>query len=486
VTGAFRALAEQASLRGRVLDHLRDVCEVLEDDVTEWGRDYWPLAVEWAAGGAMPGRAAAVLRPTTADQVADVLRICNDERVPVTAAGGRSGVCGASVPVHGGVVLDLTAMSGIVAVDDRSLIVDVRPGTFGDAFEATLRAEHGLTCGHWPQSIALSTVGGWIACRGAGQLSTRYGKMEDILVGLDAVLADGTMLRTSAAAGGAAGPDLAQLFVGSEGTLGVITHVRLRAHPLPPAERRGAWGFTSFAGGLDAVRLILRRGATPAVLRLHDATEAAIAFDTGDHHVLLALDEGDAAIVDATFAIVEAECAAAARLDDELISRWLRHRNDVSAIESLSGAGYTLDTMEVAGPWSVLPAIYDRTIAALRSVDGTLVATAHQSHAYTDGACLYFTFAATPVPDDRERYYVAAWDAAQRAALRAGASLCHHHGVGLNRARFMAEALGAGMGVLASVKRALDPNGNLNPGKLGLPDAFGDVTWPHATGRHAT
>jgi alkyldihydroxyacetonephosphate synthase len=280
------------------------------------------------------------------------------------------------------------------------------------------------------------------------------------------VLADGTMLRTGAAAGGAAGPDLAQLFVGSEGTLGGITHVRLRA-PLPPAERRGAWGFTSFAGGLDAVRRILRRGATPAVLRLQDATEAAIA-------------------VDATFAIVEAECAAAARLDDELISRWLRHRNDVSALDSLSGAGYTLDTMEVAGPSSALPAIYDRTIAALRSVDGTLATTAHQSHAYTDGACFYFTFAAKPAPDDRERYYIAAWDAAQRAVLRAGAALCHHHGVGLNRARFMAEALGAGMGVLASVKRALDPNGILNPGKLGLPDGFGDVTWPHPIGRHAT
>jgi alkyldihydroxyacetonephosphate synthase len=230
----------------------------------------------------------------------------------------------------------------------------------------------------------------------------------------------------------------------------------------------------------------LRRGATPAVLRLQDATKAAIAFDTGDHHVLLALDEGDAAIVDATFAIVEAECAAAARLDDELISRWLRHRNDVSALDSLSGAGYTLDTMEVAGPSSALPAIYDRTIAALRSVDGTLAATAHQSHAYTDGACLYFTIAAKPAPDDRERYYVAAWDAAQRAVLRAGAALCHHHGVGLNRARFMAEALGAGMGVLASVKSALDPNGILNPGKLGLPDGFGDVTWPHPIERHAT
>jgi alkyldihydroxyacetonephosphate synthase len=487
VSAALRPLAAQARVGRGVLDDLRDVCEVREDDVTEWGRDCWPLGMQWALDGVSPGRAAAVLRPTTADEVRDVLRICNGERVPVTAAGGRSGVCGASVPVHGGVVVDLTAMSGIVAVDGDSLTVDVLPGTFGDAFEETLRAEHGITCGHWPQSMALSTVGGWIACRGAGQLSTRYGKIEDIVVGLDVVLADGTMLRTGAAAGGAAGPDLTQLFVGSEGTLGVITHARLRARPLPPSERRGAWGFTSFADGLDATRRILRRGATPAVLRLHDATEAGPAYDTGDRHVLLVLDEADSAIVDATFAVVEDECADPERLDDALVGRWLDHRNDATrALEALTDGGYVFDTMEIAGPWSALPEIYERTIAALQSVNGTLAATAHQSHAYADGACLYFTFAAKPEPDQRERYYVAAWDAAQRAALRAGGALSHHHGVGLNRSRFMSEALGPGLDVLASIKRALDPNGILNPGKLGLPDAFGNVRWPRPKGGDAT
>ena len=129
--------------------------------------------------------------PSDADQVAAVLRVCSDAVVPVTVAAGRSGVCGASIPVHGGVVLDLCGLEGIVDVDRESLVVDVRAGTFGDVFEDTLRDEHQLTCGHWPQSMALSTVGGWLACRGAGQLSTRYGKIEDIVTGLDVVLADG-------------------------------------------------------------------------------------------------------------------------------------------------------------------------------------------------------------------------------------------------------------------------------------------------------
>ncbi len=132
--------------------------------------------------------AAAVCTPRSPEEVAAVLAVANDAGVPVTTAGGRSGVCGASVPVHGGIVLDMTAMQGIVALDDTSLIVDVRAGTFGHELEAELRADHELTLGHWPQSIELSTVGGWLACRSAGQYSTRYGKIEDIVVGLDVAL----------------------------------------------------------------------------------------------------------------------------------------------------------------------------------------------------------------------------------------------------------------------------------------------------------
>jgi alkyldihydroxyacetonephosphate synthase len=472
-------LAPQADTPADIVDRLAAVCDVVVDgpSLAESGRDWWPLAMQWALDGRVPGLPVAVARPSSTAQIADLLRLCNDAHVPVTAAGGRSGVCGASVPVHGGVVLDLTAMTGLLDVDDESLTVAVLPGTFGHDFEGAVR-DHGLTCGHWPQSMTLSTVGGWLACRGAGQLSTRYGKIEDIVVALEVVLADGSIVRTGGAPRAAAGPDLTQLFVGSEGTLGVITEARLRAHPVPVGERRGAWGFASFDDGLDACRRILRRGATPAVLRLYDAAEAARTYETGDLAVLLVMDEADPAIVDATFGIVDAECASAQRLDDGLVERWWGHRNDVSALEALTRRGYVVDTMEIAGPWAALPGIYARTVAALQSVPGTMAATAHQSHAYTDGACLYFTFAAKPEPDERERYYVAAWDAAQRAVLDEGGALSHHHGVGMNRSRFMRDALGTGLDVLAKVKDALDPHGILNPGKLGLPDAFGGVRWP--------
>ncbi len=388
-------------------------------------------------------------------------------------------MCGASVPVHGGVVLDLCALSGIRGVDRPSMLVDVLAGTFGDAFEDELQASHGLTVGHWPQSMSLSTVGGWLACRGAGQYSTRYGKIEDIVVGLDVVLADGRQITTGGHPRQAAGPDLTQLFVGSEGTLGVITGARLRAHPVPPHEGRAAYGFGSFAAGLDAMRRILRRGATPAVLRLYDDVETQRNFDVEGTHALLVLDEGDRTMVDATLEVVAEECRLEAEreLDVALVERWMGHRNDVAALEALIGKGFVVDTMEVSASWAQMPKIYEAATRAIAAVPGAMAASAHQSHTYTDGGCLYFTFAGGVEPDDRDRFYRAAWDAGTRAVLEGGGALSHHHGVGLNRSRFMREALGPAFDSLVAVKRALDPNGILNPGKLGLPSPWGEVSW---------
>jgi|SoiMethySBSTD1v2_1073268.scaffolds.fasta_scaffold04868_5 alkyldihydroxyacetonephosphate synthase len=476
--GATPALdAERVEVDGALLARLRDACAdvtVEAGAVAEASRDWWPLAMAWATTGQVAGLAAAVARPTDADQVAAVLALCHEARVPVTAAGGRSGVCGASVPVHGGVVLDLTALAGVVDVDATSLVLDVLPGTFGDLLERDLRAHHAVTVGHWPQSVALSTVGGWLACRGAGQLSGRYGKIEDIVLGLDVALADGTRITTGGWPRAAVGPDLTQLFVGSEGTLGVITGARLRVHPAPTHERRGAWLLGSFDVGLDTMRRVVQRGAHPAVFRLYDAAEADRTYGTGDKALLLALDEGDGALVDTTFELIAEECQSVGgrRGDEAHVEHWLAHRNEVAALEALTSKGYTVDTMEVTGSWADLPTIYRTTLDALLGVEGTIAASAHQSHSYLTGGCLYFTFAGQVDADRRDAYYRELWDAGQRSVLAHGGALSHHHGVGLNRGRFMAEALGPAHQVLVAMKAALDPRGVLNPGKLGLPSPW--------------
>ncbi len=481
LSGAVVTLSER--LLGRLA---ASGAEVLTDDLSraEAGRDWWPLAIGWAAEGAVPQRPGVVVRPHTTEQVSAVLAACHEAAVPVTAAAGRSGVCGGSIPVFGGVALDLTSLHGLICVDETSLTADVRAGTFGpDLEEALGRVGGGYTLGHWPQSMDLSTVGGWLACRGAGQYSTRYGKIEDMVLGLEVVLADGRIVRTEGHGPRAAtGPNLTQLFVGSEGTLGVITEARLRIHPLPAAQERRAFGFASFAAGLDACRKMMRRGATPAVLRLYDRAESVRNFEQADTNVLIVLDETDPALLTATMAIVDDECtsAGARPLDVGLVERWLTHRNDVSALAPLWRAGVVVDTAEISGPWAVLPDLFEEVVRALEAIDGTLAASAHQSHAYTDGACLYFTFGGKgPEGDDawREEYYRKAWDIVTTTTMEHGAAISHHHGIGLNRSRFLPRALGSGFDVLVGLKQTFDPAGILNPGKLGLPSPFGPAPW---------
>ena len=484
-----RFASRAVAVSDTVVDQLRAVCPAVDSSAEgcrDAGRDWWPLAAGWALAGEVAATAAVVVRPSNPREVAAVLAVCDHARVPVTAVGGGSGVSGGAIPVFGGVVLDMTGLAGITSVDDESLLVDVGAGTFGDVLEAALRRDHGLTLGHWPQSMALSTIGGWVACRSAGQYSTRYGKIEDMVAGLGVALADGRLIRTGGVAPrSATGPDLSQLFLGSEGTLGVITSVRLRVHPLPAAERRVAYGFPSFEAGLDACRLTLRRGATPAVIRLYDPLESGTGFPglaPEGACVLIAVDEGDPAMVDAVMAVVseQADVAGADRLDDSLVERWMQRRLEVGALEKALRGGLTVDTIEVAARWSVLPRLYRDVIAGVAAIDGTLIASAHQSHAYADGACLYFTFAGDvpPATDAGDAYYRQVWDVAMAATAAQGGAISHHHGIGLNRGRHLAPALGPAFDALVAVKAALDPNGVLNPGKLGLPSPFGPPPWP--------
>ncbi|MDA0370413.1 MAG: FAD-binding oxidoreductase [Actinomycetota bacterium] len=461
-----------------VVSELSAICATSTevDDRVQASRDWWPLTMRWALRGEVPAICTVVCRPNSTDDVARIASICHRERVPLTPVGGRSGVCGAAIPRHGGVVLDMSAMQGVNDVDDVSLVVDVRPGTFGPDLEEHL-SHYGMTIGHYPQSFDIATVGGWVACRGAGQYSTRYGKVEDMVVGLEVVLADGRVVRTGGAPAASAGPDLTQLFLGSEGTLGIVTRVWLRAHPSPVSERRAAYAFRDFESGLDSCRRVMQRGGTPAVLRLYDAEESARGRGgDGSDCVLLVLDEGDVASVDASMSIVDEEALATdgcRPLDSSLVDAWLEHRNDTSGLQALTRKNYVIDTMEIAGPWLRLAHVFHEARRALTEA-GARTATCHLSHSYTDGACLYFTFAARPTDDDAdfEGLYRRLWDAGTRAVLSAGGNLSHHHGIGLNRAPYVREALGTGLDVLIAIKRALDPHGILNPGKMGLDDAF--------------
>ena len=448
------------------LDHAGVDYDVSAIARADHGRDWWPLMIPDVAAGRVAHWPGVVVHPNSTEQVSHVLKIASRHATPVTAQGGRSSVVGGAGALDGAIALDLTRLNHVLDLDEVSGTVSVEAGTFGPELETYVN-ERGWTVGHFPQSFDFATVGGWLACRGAGQYSNRYGKIEDMVRGLTVVLAGGDVVEV----GGrgprqAVGPDLVQLFVGSEGTLGVIARATLVLHRRPGHEERAAFGFATFGEGLEACRRVMQRGARPAVLRLYDEAESKRIFDVGQC-LLVVLDEGDLFLVEATMKIVGEECINASALSRSYVETWLEHRNDVSTLASLWEHGIVVDTIEVAGPWALLHTMHERVVAALSSLADTLVVTVHQSHAYVDGACLYFTFAGRPEHDPTD-YYRLAWDVATRAVLAIGGTLSHHHGVGHNRARFVQEALGSTYPVLRALKEMLDPLHLLNPGVLGV------------------
>lgn len=462
------ALVAPPPLGEALLDQLARAGVTFEtgaDERADHSRDWWPRLIPGAAAGRVENWPGVVVKATSTNDVSATLRVASEHHVSVTPQGGRSSVVGGATPELGAIALDLTGLNRVLEIDDVSGSVRVEAGVFGPDLESAL-APHELTAGHFPQSFDLATVGGWIASRGAGQYSNRYGTIEDLVRGLTVVLANGDVLHL----GGhgpreAVGPDLTQLFIGSEGTLGVITEATLVVRRRATYELRRAYSFASFGEGLDACRRILQRGARPAVLRLYDEVESMRHFELNES-ALIVLDEGDPALVDAVIAIVDDECRGSTSRDEQLVRRWLERRNDVSALAPLWERGLVVDTIEVAGSWSILESLRERVTHTLHSLEGILVVSVHQSHAYVDGACLYFTFAAQP--ENPEAFYREAWDVVMAEVMSAGGAISHHHGVGRNRARFVARALGDTFPLLEDVKALLDPLGILNPGVLGL------------------
>jgi len=453
----------------RELGSLVDTSEAARDAASG---DTWVLAALDRLEHAPRARPIAVLAPTTTEEVSRALALCRSLRIPVVPIGGGSGVCGAIEPGADAVALSTRRLDGLRRVDATDLLAVFGAGTMGDDAEAAL-GPHGLTLGHWPQSIALSTVGGWVATRASGQYSTAYGSIEDLVLALEVVLPDGRVLRTRETPRASAGPDLRQLFLGSEGTLGVVTEVTFSVRARPAASRGQAFHFDGFRAGLEPIRRALRAGFEMPVARLYDARESRRNFRDfvpRDRALLLLLHEGAEGSVAAEIDAVARLCreGGGVATDAAVVDHWLGHRNRVQSFRSFLEQGVVVDTIEVAATWSRVGALYEGVVAALSRVPGVLAATAHSSHSYRSGTCLYFSFAAKPDdPTQLRSTYAACWRAAIEATLAAGGGIAHHHGIGRVRKAWLGDEIGAtGVDLLRAVKRALDPDGLLNPGNL--------------------
>jgi len=503
-------------------------------DRVAYARDLWPRHhLDVRAGNVAEHRPGAIAWPESTADVQELVRWAARTRTPLVPFGAGSGVCAGVLPREDVVVVDLKRMARWRRFDPAAPSLDVEAGHMGVPLEDELN-RRGFTLGHFPSSILCSTVGGWVAARSAGQASGYYGKIEDMVAALECVTGTGDVVTLRRRAHG---PDLVPLVVGSEGTLAIVTSATLRLHPAPTSRGFASFTFGTVEAGWEAMRAIFQAGLRPAVCRLYDPFDAMIARRGAvkrerparpgggarerEHapgrgtallrsilrrpaalNGLLATRAGARAMGGAMLVLVfegtderpVRDAEEARRIAERLgatydgegaARRWLQHRYSISYRQAPALAdGLFIDTMEVAATWSRLGALYD---GVRRALGESVFVMAHFSHAYPDGCCIYFSFAGSAATDTPpggwdegcQRVYDATWQRALDAAIAAGGTLAHHHGVGRSKAPRLGPELGAGVGVVRALQRAFDPHGILNPGSL-VPPVSPDPYMHHA------
>jgi alkyldihydroxyacetonephosphate synthase len=444
------------------------------DDVElkEFSRDTWVLSDLHDYLGTGPDSPLAIISPANTDQLSKVVSLCSSKAIPMIPYGAGSGVCGSIVGQRDAVVISTRNMQGLIELDEENLLVTFWAGTMGGEAER-LVAEKGYTIGHWPQSIEISSVGGWLATRASGQYSTAYGNIEDIVFSFEAVLPDGSVYTSAKTPRAAAGPDLRQLFIGSEGTLGIFAKVTFSIRAQAAKKQTQAFYFEKFPLALQCVREVMTRGFRPPVVRLYDGRESNRHFKDAcpkGQMMLIFLHEGEPEVAQAEASGVASVCKsfAASVADQNAVEQWFQRRNEVPSFRSLIEQGLIVDTIEVGAVWSRLHEVYERVMSDVAKVESVIAVSAHLSHAYKSGANLYFTIAAAPdSPEQMEAIYLKFWDAAMCATLESGGGIAHHHGIGRVRKNYLEQELGAGgLSILKSIKASLDPMGLMNPGNL--------------------
>lgn len=505
--------------------------------------DLWPQRLLERRRGASLTLPARVVWPTDDDQIVQLVALARREGRPLIPFGAGSGVCGGISPDRDAYVIDMKRMNRLVHIDEERGVVTAEAGLNGERLERLLNAR-GYTLGHFPSSIYCSTVGGWAATRSAGQLSSRFGKIEDLIVAIEGVDGRGEKIR-AAIDEETTGPGALRLLVGSEGALCIITQITLRVRPLSTHRWLRGFVFERLDGALPALRMLMEAGEAPSVIRLYDPLDTLLGggvpplreepdrivaggisragnedsgpalhdeegiFDaiaeqlervtlferpsatrrvvgellarplltrsfldrmSGGSKLIVGI-EGSAEEVAARIPTLRGRLLALGAQDagDEPGARWLRHRHRISyRMARAFAAGGWVDTMEIATRWDGVLPIYRSMREALRDV---AIVTCHFSHAYLDGCSLYLTFIGGghegAGPRSAQARYAQVWDRACSIVRSHGAALSHHHGIGRSKAKAWQMPAGNHT-TLRALKNALDPDGILNPGVLGL------------------
>jgi len=440
-------------------------------DLEASSHDTWPLMTKLKRLGQHPNMADIIVNARSEDDILTTLGLANTQRIPVTVRALASSVTGQPLPSNGGIVLDLSGLPAEYTVNTTNMTVTASCSFNGGQLEDLLAAQ-GWTLGHSPQSLYRSTVGGWLATLATGQFSSLYGGIEDLVVGYEIILASGEKVRLHANPRAAMGPDLRQVFLGSEGTLGVITSVTLKIFPIPEAQALMTWAIPTVKQGLDLMRAIMAANLRPFLVRFYDTEEARHALPQADIQTPLLFlgSRGLDPMVEAEQAALGhlAQSHGGSALGPEGALGWMGRRYDFSTVETLlQRQGGFAETIEVAHDWDAIHGLWEALKTALAPLADEVLA--HFSHIYPQGTSMYMILLGHTDSDETAVARLREiWKVAMEVCLQHGAELSHHHGGGLARSPYSRRSLGDAHLILRKLKSALDPNAILNPGKLGL------------------
>ena len=467
------------ALKSKIYEMLKDIVgpdhvTIHETDAVLNAHDAWPLSEAKIRAGEILPLADFIVFPNSADEISSILKLANEHRIPIVPVGGGAGTCGGTLPTRGGIQLDLKRMNQVIAIDHDSLTVRAQAGIIGIDLEEYVN-RFGYITGHTPTSLRASNLGGFIATRSGGSMSSLYGKIEDLTLGIQVVLPNGDIIELKAVPRHSVGPDLKQLFIGSEGTLGIITEATLKLFKKPEHRSFRSMSFKDVSTGLIAIREIFQSGITPSIVRLYDAEDTAMSMSghfeipEGDCMLLLGFDgRRELVTIDEQASVEICRKHGATDYEEGPSKRWWEHRYDMYYPTKYTTAGFSVgDTIDIVATYDKLENVYHAMKEAMEAHDAIVMS--HFSHMYPNGGSIYMIFfLSAPDAESAWSKYKKVWDDGVAACHKEGGTMSHQHGVGLTRTTYTEGEWGPAFQILKQIKNLLDPNGIMNPDKLGF------------------
>ena len=450
-----------------------------DTDKLVYSTDWFWLPQMWLDRGERLRTPDYIVHPGSPEEISAIMKVANNFKIPVIPWGGGSGSQGGAVPVYGGIMLDTKRLNRIIEIDERSLTVTAEAGINGSQLEWAVN-EKGLTLPHYPASANCATLGGYLAPRGTGTVSTKYGKAEDLALSMQVVLPTGEIIRSPHVPQHAAGPDFYRLFLGSEGTLGVITEATMQLDYLPEARLLRAALFDDLGKAIEAGRRIMTRRLDPFVIRLYDPKSTRsrvkdiLGYEFDGAYMVFGFDgDPDIAALQEQKALEILDEFGAKDLGREPGEAWWERRYDFYYPPQNLKLPWMYGTTETVTTYQNIERVYYAEKAAVEETfaDWDVDFIGHFSHWFHWGVMVYTRFIVKNPPEDPQealRLHNRIWETAMSAVLENGGMVNEHHGVGLKLSRFMRRQYGSAWGLLESIKDAVDPNGIMNPGKVGF------------------